>query len=65
MYRPCYCQCFPQSSRTSSRLVYTLVQKHILELEGVPPEVDRMAAEALEEYDEGAPLLKPADEEED
>ncbi|KAF8895926.1 Golgi apparatus membrane protein TVP38 [Mucidula mucida] len=49
----------------TSWLVYTLVQKHILELEGVPPEVDRMAAEALEEYDEGAPLLKPADEEED
>ncbi|KAF9055209.1 Golgi apparatus membrane protein TVP38 [Hymenopellis radicata] len=49
----------------TSWLVYTLVQKHIRELEGVPPEVDRMAAEALEEYDEGAPLLKPADEEED
>lgn len=45
------------------RLVYTLVQKHIRELEGMPQEVDRMAAEALEEYDEDAPLLKPSDEE--
>lgn len=49
---------------TDFRLVYTLVQRHIRELEGISPEIDELAAEALEEYDESAPLLKPSDEEE-
>lgn len=41
------------------------MQRHIRELEGIPPQVDAMAAEALDEYDERAALLrKPSDEEE-
>lgn len=43
----------------TSWLVYTLVQNHIRQLEDISPEVDRMAAEALEEYDEDAALLRP------
>ncbi len=43
------------------RLVYTLVQNHIRQLEDMSPEVDRMAAEALEEYDEEAPLLRSSE----
>ena len=39
------------------RTVYNLVQNHIRHLEGVPPEVDELAAEAIEDYDEEAPLL--------
>jgi len=39
------------------RLIYTLVQGHIRKLEGFPPEVDELAAEAIEQYDEEAPLL--------
>ncbi|KAK0486917.1 Golgi apparatus membrane protein TVP38 [Armillaria luteobubalina] len=42
----------------TSWLVYTLVQNHIRQLEDISPEVDRMAAEAIEEYDEDAPLLR-------
>ncbi|KAK0242727.1 Golgi apparatus membrane protein TVP38 [Armillaria nabsnona] len=45
----------------TSWLVYTLVQNHIRQLEGMSPEVDRMAAEALEEYDEEAPLLRSSE----
>lgn len=40
-----------------SRWVYTLVQSHIRHLDGIDPEVDELAAEAIEEYDEEAPLL--------
>ena len=39
------------------RWVYTLVQRHIRHLEGIPAEVDESAAEAIEEFDEEAPLL--------
>ncbi|KAL0949723.1 hypothetical protein HGRIS_009763 [Hohenbuehelia grisea] len=38
--------------------VYTLVHKHIRHLDGISPEVDELAAEALEDYDEEAPLLR-------
>jgi hypothetical protein len=41
------------------RTVYNLVQNHIRHLEGIPPEVDELAAEAIEDYDEEAPLLSP------
>ncbi|KAJ3574056.1 hypothetical protein NP233_g2029 [Leucocoprinus birnbaumii] len=41
----------------TSWLIYTLVQSHIRTLEEFPPEVDELAAEAIEEYDEEAPLL--------
>jgi len=37
--------------------VYHLVQSHIRKLEGFPREVDELAAEAIEHYDEEAPLL--------
>jgi hypothetical protein len=40
-------------------LIYTLVQSHIRKLEGFPPEIDELAAEAIEECDEEAPLLAP------
>lgn len=39
--------------------VYTLVQNHIRHLRGLPAETDELAAEAIEEYDEDAPLLSP------
>ncbi|KAF5364218.1 hypothetical protein D9756_000716 [Leucocoprinus leucothites] len=41
----------------TSWLIYTLVQGHIRKLEGFSPEVDELAAEAVEQYDEEAPLL--------
>jgi len=37
--------------------VYTLVQRHIRHLAGFPAEVDELAAEAVEDFDEEAPLL--------
>ncbi|KAF8192494.1 Golgi apparatus membrane protein TVP38 [Pholiota molesta] len=43
----------------ASWTVYNLVQNHIRHLEGIPPEVDELAAEAIEDYDEEAPLLSP------
>ena len=39
------------------RWVYTLVQRHIRRLEGIPAEFDESAAEANEEFDEEASLL--------
>jgi hypothetical protein len=39
------------------RLVYTLVQKHIRSLSGISPEIDELAAEAVEDAEEDAPLL--------
>ncbi|PPQ92385.1 hypothetical protein CVT25_008735 [Psilocybe cyanescens] len=39
--------------------VYNAVQSHIRNLEGFSPEVDELAAEAIERYDEEAPLLSP------
>ncbi len=40
-----------------TRTVYNLVQSHIRKLDDFPPEVDELAAEAIEHYDEEAPLL--------
>ncbi|KAF8897443.1 Golgi apparatus membrane protein TVP38 [Infundibulicybe gibba] len=37
--------------------VYTLVQDHIRQLDGIPADVDELAAEAIEDFDEEAPLL--------
>ena len=39
------------------RWVYTLVQRHIRRLEGIPAEFDESAAEAIEESDEETSLL--------
>jgi hypothetical protein len=47
------------------RTVYYLVQSHIRTLEGLPREVDQLAAEAIEQYDEEAPLLSRSNEERD
>lgn len=33
------------------------MQSHIRHLDGIPPDVDELAAEAIEEANEGAPLL--------
>ena len=41
-----------------SRLVYRLMKKQIRELEECPEETDRLAADALEDVEEGAPLLR-------
>ncbi|KAJ7937144.1 hypothetical protein B0H13DRAFT_1944449 [Mycena leptocephala] len=41
----------------ASWLVYTLVQKHIRSLSGISPEIDELAAEAVEDAEEDAPLL--------
>ncbi|KAJ8523462.1 hypothetical protein ONZ45_g57 [Pleurotus djamor] len=43
----------------ASWAVFTLVQSHIRHLDGISPETDELAAEALEDYDEEAPLLGP------
>ncbi|KAG7097065.1 Tlg2-vesicle protein [Marasmius oreades] len=43
----------------ASALVYTLVQRHIKNLPELPQDVDDLAAEAIEVYDESAPLLGP------
>jgi len=37
--------------------IYTLVQGHVRHLEGFPADVDELAAEAIEDFDEEAPLL--------
>ena len=39
------------------RIVYRSMQAHIRHLDGLPPEVDELAAEAVEDAVEGAPLL--------
>ena len=38
-------------------MVYNMVQKHIRTLEGVPADIDELAAEAIEDYGEHDPLL--------
>ncbi|KAH9846944.1 Golgi apparatus membrane protein TVP38 [Lenzites betulinus] len=43
----------------ASWVIYRSMRKEILHLQGVPPEIDELAAEALEEAEEGAPLLGP------
>lgn len=49
----------PAELTCKTSLVYTLVQRHIKTLSGLPQDVDELAAEAIEEYDEAAPLLGP------
>jgi len=38
--------------------MYKLVQREVRNLESLPTEVDREAADVLDEIDEGAPLLR-------
>jgi len=45
-------------SITAGFIIYRAMQTEIRRLEGIPPEVDELAAEALEEAEEGAPLLR-------
>ncbi|KIM90690.1 hypothetical protein PILCRDRAFT_94434 [Piloderma croceum F 1598] len=42
----------------SSWLVYRFMQKHIRQLEEFPEETDRLAADVIEDVEEGAPLLR-------
>lgn len=46
-----------------ARIVYRAMQTEIRHLQGVPPDVEELAAEAIEEVvedaEEGAPLLGP------
>jgi hypothetical protein len=35
-----------------------MVQKHIRHLDGLPSDVDELAAEAIEDYGEAEPLLR-------
>ncbi|PIL37240.1 hypothetical protein GSI_00933 [Ganoderma sinense ZZ0214-1] len=46
----------------ASWIIYRLMRKEILHLHGVLPEIDELAAEAIEEAEEGAPLLGPHSE---
>ncbi len=41
------------------------MQAHIRKLEGIPPEIDELAAEAVEDAGEGAPLLRNYSSDED
>lgn len=41
----------------ASIVVYRLVQNHLRHLKGIPADIDELAAEAIEDADEGAPLL--------
>jgi len=41
----------------TSGWLYALVQRHIRHLRGIPAEIDESAAEAIEDFDEDAPLL--------
>ncbi|OSX60366.1 hypothetical protein POSPLADRAFT_1040570 [Postia placenta MAD-698-R-SB12] len=43
---------------TASWIVYRAMQVEIRRLQGISPEIDELAAEALEEAEEGAPLLR-------
>lgn len=36
------------------------MQSHIRHLHGLPPQTDELAAEAIEDYNEDAPLLSPS-----
>lgn len=38
-------------------IIYHAMQSHIRHLKNIPPEIDELAAEAVEEAEEGAPLL--------
>lgn len=46
----------------ASWIIYRLMRKEILHLRGVPSEIDELAAEAIEDAEEGAPLLGPHSE---
>ena len=52
----------PSCDANLYRIIYRLMKREILHLKGVPPEVDELAAEAIEEAEEGAPLLGPHSE---
>jgi len=41
----------------ASWVIYRAMQKEVRRLQGLPPDVDELAAEAIEEASEGAPLL--------
>jgi len=41
----------------TSWIIYRLMTSHIRQLKGISPEIDELAAEAIEEAEEGAPLL--------
>ncbi|CAL1701380.1 unnamed protein product [Somion occarium] len=41
----------------TSIIIYHAMQSHIRHLKNIPPEIDELAAEAVEEAEEGAPLL--------
>jgi hypothetical protein len=45
------------SIRRTLRIIYRSMQSHIRNLDGIPPAVDELAAEAVDEAGEGAPLL--------
>ncbi|KAI0677455.1 Golgi apparatus membrane protein TVP38 [Trametes maxima] len=49
----------------ASWIIYRSMRKEILHLQGVPREIDELAAEAIEEAEEGAPLLGPHHESRD
>ncbi|THH02411.1 hypothetical protein EW026_g436 [Hermanssonia centrifuga] len=46
-------------------IIYRSMQAHIRKLEGIPPEIDELAAEAVEDAGEGAPLLRNYSSDED
>lgn len=48
-----------KKSNKTYRSVYSMVQKHIRHLKGISPEVDELAAEAIEDYGENDPLIRP------
>ncbi|KAF8640059.1 hypothetical protein AX17_001301 [Amanita inopinata Kibby_2008] len=43
----------------TSWLVYTLIQGHIRHLKGLPTNVDELAVEAIQDFNEESPLLSP------
>ncbi|CDO68714.1 hypothetical protein BN946_scf184652.g41 [Trametes cinnabarina] len=53
------CNCADLTCSMIIRIIYRAMRQEILHLDGVPPEVDELAAEAIEEAEEGAPLLGP------
>ena len=49
---------FHHANMLNSRVVYRFTQKQIRELENLPEGTDRLAANGLEDVEEGAPLLQ-------
>lgn len=50
--------CYSNIDCSYPRLVYRLMQKHIRQLEGFTEETDTLAADAIGDVEEGAPLLR-------